>query len=276
MNAEPIQSKFTPDDQAAATGAMTGISLQGVKKSFGGNMAIRDCTTLIPQGCVSSIVGPNGAGKSTVFNLITGFVKPDAGEIWYQGTRLDGRKTADIYERGIARSFQGVRIFGKLTAIENLLLAGSANSAASTWVRPRADRAETERSVARAWDVLATMGLEKVANRKAGTLSFAEQKLLAIGRMMVTDAPFLLLDEPLSGLDLRTVGSFIDRIRALVTESGRSVCIVEHNLNAVRRMADYVIFMAEGTVKAAGPTEEVLERDDLARLYLGVAVTQEQ
>lgn len=246
------------------------IALIDLSKSFGGVAAVRDCTVDIAAGCVTGIVGPNGAGKSTIFNLMTGFVVPDKGQVLFRGLDLIGRSPAQIFRAGIVRSFQGVRTLGRLTVIENLLLGSTASTALAAVFRPCRDRSELQAAVARAWSVLAELGLEQAANRLAGGLSYAEQKLLSIGRLIMTDAPVILLDEPLGGLDSNTIDQFIERVRDLVLSHGRTVCIVEHNLNAVRRIADRVVFMAEGAVKAAGPTAEIMQREDLARLYLGV------
>jgi len=246
------------------------ISLIDLSKSFGGVAAVRDCTVEIAAGSVTGIVGPNGAGKSTIFNLMTGFVAPDTGKVMFRGRDLVGSSPAEIFRAGIVRSFQGVRTLTRLTVIENLLLGATAATALATAFRPHRNRSELQAAVARAWSVLAELGLEAAANRLAGDLSYAEQKLLSIGRLIMTDAPVVLLDEPLGGLDSNTIDQFIERVRDLVLSHGRTVCIVEHNLNAVRRIADRVVFMAEGTVKAVGPTAEIMQREDLARLYLGV------
>jgi ABC-type branched-subunit amino acid transport system ATPase component len=254
--------------QANAAGA--GISLIDLSKSFGGVAAVRDCTVEIEAGCVTGIVGPNGAGKSTIFNLVTGFVAPDKGKAMLGDIDLVGLTPAQIFRAGIVRSFQGVRTLGRLTVLENLLLGATAATALSAVFRPRRDRDRFDAALERAWQVLDELGLSGVANRIAGDLGYAEQKLLSIGRLMMTDARIVLLDEPLGGLDSNAVDQFIERIRALVSIHGRTVCIVEHNLNAVQRIADRIIFMAEGTVKAAGPTAEIMQREDLARLYLGI------
>jgi ABC-type branched-subunit amino acid transport system ATPase component len=251
------------------------IALAGLSKSFGGVAAVRDCTVDIVPNCVTGIVGPNGAGKSTIFNLMTGFVVPDTGKVMFRGRDLVGSSPAEIFAAGIVRSFQGVRTLTRLTVIENLLLGGTAAGALPSVFRPRRDKAALQAALARAWTVADELGLGAAANRMAGDLSYAEQKLLSIGRLMMTDAPVVLLDEPLGGLDSNAVDQFIARIRELVHRHGRTVCIVEHNLNAVRRVSDRVVFMAEGTVQAAGPTAEIMQREDLARLYLGVAAEAE-
>jgi ABC-type branched-subunit amino acid transport system ATPase component len=246
------------------------IVITGVRKSFGGNVAIDDCTVAIPSNCVSCIIGPNGAGKSTVFNMVTGFVRPDRGSITFRGKSLVGLSPSDIFALGIARSFQGMKTFGRLSALDNLLLAATAARSGDSLIRPRRERRDFPRALDAAWDTLTSLGLAAVGNRPANSLGYAEQKLLSIGRMMMTDASFLLLDEPLAGLDANAVGAFIARIRRLCHEEGRHICIVEHNLGAVRNIADCIIFMAEGTVKAKGSTADILAREDLARLYLGV------
>lgn len=255
--------------------AAGGINLVGVGKSFGGVAAVRDCTVEIRSGCITGIVGPNGAGKSTVFNLICGFVVPDTGRILYRGENIAGLSPAQVFRRGIVRSFQGVRTLRNLTVLENLLLGATAAGALSRVWFPVAARRAEEAALPRAWQLLEELDLTVAANRLAGSLSYAEQKLLAIGRLMMTDVDMVLLDEPLGGLDSNAVASFISRIRSLVSDHGRSVCVVEHNLSAVRRMSDRVIFMADGTVQASGSTQEVLEREDLARVYLGIAAAKD-
>lgn len=254
--------------------ASSGISLQGIAKSFGGVAAVRDCTAEIQSGCITGIVGPNGAGKSTVFNLICGFVVPDAGRILYRGENIAGLSPAQVFRRGIARSFQGVRTLRNLSVLENLLLGATAARALTRVWSPFVSRKADEAALPKAWQLLHELDLAPAANRLAGSLSYAEQKLLAIGRLMMADVEMVLLDEPLGGLDPNAIDGFIARIRSLVVEHGRSVCVVEHNLNAVRRMTDRVIFMADGTVQASGSTQEVLEREDLARVYLGIAAAK--
>ncbi|MDF3072455.1 MAG: metal-dependent hydrolase [Alphaproteobacteria bacterium] len=258
---------------SAMEAASSGISLIGVAKSFGGVAAVRDCTAEIPFGCITGIVGPNGAGKSTVFNLICGFVAPDAGRIVYRGENIAGLSPPQVFRRGIARSFQGVRTLRNLSVLENLLLGATAAKALSRVWLPFVTRKADEAAVPKAWQLLDELGLTEAANRLAGSLSYAEQKLLAIGRLMMADVDMVLLDEPLGGLDPNGIDGFIARIHSLV-ERGRTVCVVEHNLNAVRRMTDRVIFMADGTVQASGTTGEVLAREDLARLYLGVTAAK--
>jgi len=250
------------------------LSLRNVSKAFGGLVAVRDCTFDIESGCITAIVGPNGAGKSTVFNLITGFIRPDAGEIIMAGENLVGMTPRKVFQRGIARTFQGVRIFEGLTSLENLLMAGTSVQALPLLVRPRAAKQAETKNLRKAWQVINEIGLVDSANKPAGELGFAEQKLLAIGRLMMTDVTVLLLDEPLGGLDNRAVDGFVERLRNLVTSGNRTVCVVEHNLDAVRRIADRVVFMANGEVAASGDVNEVLEREDLTRLYLGVVATK--
>lgn len=251
----------------------TGIRLVNVSKSFGGVAAVRDCTVDIQAACVTGIVGPNGAGKSTVFNLISGFVVPDRGRILFRGEDLVGMSPPQVFRRGIARSFQGVRTLRNLTVIENLLLGATAADALSLIGHPKRDRARVKQALERGWRVLEDLALKDVANQPAGNLGYAEQKLLSIGRLMMTDVDVILLDEPMGGLDRNAVDGFVTRIRRLITSHQRTVCIVEHNLNVVRLVADRVVFMAEGTVKAEGPTAEVLAREDLGRLYLGVSAS---
>lgn len=246
------------------------ITMSGIAKSFGGVVAVRDCDLQVMPGCVTGIVGPNGAGKSTIFNLITGFIVPDRGRILYRGRDIVGLGPPRIFKLGIARSFQGVRTLRNLSVMENLLLGATAADALSLVWRPAEARRRSEAAQEQAWKVLDELDLGAAGNRLAGELGYAEQKLLSIGRLMMTEADVVLLDEPLGGLDAGAIDAFIGRIRQLVSGRRRTVCIVEHNLNAVRRVADRVIFMADGTVQASGTTAEVLEREDLARLYLGV------
>lgn len=248
----------------------SGIMVAGIGKSFGGNVVLTDCNCDIRTELVTCIVGPNGAGKSTLFNIITGFVRADRGDVLYQGKSLARMSTPQVYAMGIVRSFQGVRIFRNMTVVENLMFARGAQHSLRMVLHPLRERRELGGTIDLAWKTLDDLGLAKHGNRSSASLSYAEQKLLSIGSIMMTDASFILLDEPLAGLDKASVDLFIARIRSLCAERNRSICVIEHNLNAVRRLADEVIFMAEGTVKAAGPTEEVLSREDMTRLYLGM------
>lgn len=245
----------------------------GVSKRFGALTAVADLDIVLEPGRVTALLGPNGAGKTTVFNLLTGRLPADSGTISLHGERIDGRPVHVGVARGMARTFQDVRTFRRLTVLDNVRIAvpdQPGERMTTLYLRPfrvrRGERATTE--VALDW--LEFVGLGDRADVRAGDLSFGEQKLLAVARALATGADVLLLDEPASGVDrgsLEPVLGLIEVLRA----SGRTICLVEHNLDVVDRLADVVLFMEQGSVTATGSMAEIASMERLAEVYFGHA-----
>jgi branched-chain amino acid transport system permease protein len=253
----------------AADGVL--MRVEGVSKSFGGIQALRGFSTTLQAGRITSLIGPNGAGKTTAFNLITGFLSADSGTVHLGGediTRIPAHRMAGL---GVARSFQNLRLFTKLSVLDNVRVAIPAQRGERlgyTLFRWRATMAEERRTRLQALAILAFVGLEDKALASAGDLSYAEEKLLALARMLALDADLLLLDEPGSGLDPASLEAMFRMIRTLV-QGGKTVCIIEHNLDVIRDLSDKVVFLDEGRALAEGPPDEILKNQELVERYFG-------
>jgi branched-chain amino acid transport system permease protein len=246
------------------------LSCEGVSISFGGLKAVDDVTLTLRPGSITGLVGPNGAGKTTLFNILSGLLTPDTGKVRLGDTDIT-RKSLDTRARlGIVRSFQDMRLFMGMSARENVLL-GMTPLADEKIVPLRGGlgrrKAERER-VERADQLLAYLGLHHQAATLAGDLSYAEQKLLMMGRLLAADADCYLLDEPMSGLD----AAGRERIMKLLKDTvarGATICLVEHSLDVIRNVCSWVVFLADGALVKEGPTEEITTDRELAAMYFG-------
>ncbi|HEV7753898.1 MAG TPA: branched-chain amino acid ABC transporter ATP-binding protein/permease [Baekduia sp.] len=237
------------------------LELRGLSKAFGGVQAVHDLTFALPEGRTTALIGPNGAGKTTIFNLITGTLEPDAGQVLLRGDDITAMPMHQVARRGVARTFQDVRIFGRISALENVRLA----------VPGRARNGQDDRSaIERAREQLAFVGLEEHAGTPVADLAFGDQKLVSLARVLATGAEVILLDEPASGIDARWLEKTLDLMAAL-REQGKTVCIVEHNLEVVERLADHVVFLEAGTVTAEGTMQELKSQSRLVEAYFGMA-----
>jgi branched-chain amino acid transport system ATP-binding protein len=254
--------------------ATTYLTISGVNKRFGGLQALRDCSFSIGPGKIICLVGPNGAGKTTVFNAITGFLKADSGEVSFKEHRLTGKRPQAIVRLGVARTFQNLRLFTDLTALDNVVSAlpdQFGEEPIGATFRPfrtsRAQKALRDRAAA----ILSDVGLSARSDDFARNLSYGEQKLLSIGRVLATGAELLLLDEPTSGLSgdaLESVMALLRRLR----EQGRSQLVVEHNTRVVQQIADEVLFLHQGHVMAQGHPQTIIADPALAEIYFGGAL----
>jgi branched-chain amino acid transport system ATP-binding protein len=250
------------------------LHVSGVSKRFGGLQALRDCSFSIGAGKIICLVGPNGAGKTTVFNAITGFLKADSGEVSFKEHRLTGKRPQAIVRLGIARTFQNLRLFNDLSALENVISAlpdQFGEEPIGATFRPfrtsRAQKALRDRAAA----ILSDVGLSARPDDFVRNLSYGEQKLLSIGRVLATGAELLLLDEPTSGLSgdaLEAVMALLRRLR----EQGRSQLVVEHNTRVVQHIADEVLFLHQGHVMAHGQPQTIISDPALAEIYFGGAL----
>jgi ABC-type branched-subunit amino acid transport system ATPase component len=250
------------------------LSASGLDVSFGGLRALRDCGFEVAEGRITCLVGPNGAGKTTIFNVITGFLRPDAGSVSFRGRSLDGMKPRAIVAVGIARTFQNLRLFVDLTALDNVVVALPAQSGEEPLAaifRPlHVARAQgRRREEARA--ILAHVGLADRANEFVRNLSYGEQKLLTVARGLATGAELLLLDEPASGLSAGALDQIMTLLRRLQSE-GKTLLVVEHNTRVVQQIADDVLFLHQGHLMARGTPAEIISDPALAEIYFGGAI----
>jgi branched-chain amino acid transport system permease protein len=247
------------------------LEARGVGKSFGGIVAAADLDIDLRKGTITALVGPNGAGKTTVFNLLTGFIQPDSGVVRLNGHDLTGLSPDKVARLGLVRSFQDVRLFSRISCVENVMMAVQnqhGENMAKLFLSPGtvSDRDAEVNDKAMTW--LKFVGMEEFAQVPAGALSYGQSKLVSLARVLATDADVLLLDEPASGIDTKWVDTMLDLVEA-VREQGRTVCIVEHNLHVVGRLADHTYFMELGRITAQGTIDELTNEPRLAEAYFG-------
>ncbi len=247
------------------------LEVRGLTKAFGGIRAADDLDMDFRRGTITALVGPNGAGKTTVFNLLTGAIRPDRGQVVLNGRDVTNRPPDRVAKLGMVRSFQDVRVFARLTSLENVMLGVQGQSGerlSRLFLSPRRaarDEADT-REKAREW--LSFVGMTAFADVPASALGFGQQKLVALARVMATEAEVVLLDEPASGIDQQWVEAMLNLIEQLRAE-GRTVCIVEHNLAVVGRLADHTYFMELGRITAEGSFADLTAEPRLAEAYFG-------
>jgi branched-chain amino acid transport system permease protein len=240
------------------------LELRGLEKSFGGVRAVHDLSFSLPAGETTALIGPNGAGKTTIFNMITGVFPPDAGQVYLRGEDITGLPLHRVTRRGLGRTFQDVRIFGRLSALENVALGvPPSGRGIGGLVREKEARE-------RAMELLRFVGLERQAYVPVSAMPYGDQKLVSLARVLATGAEIVLLDEPASGIDARLLETTLGLIGQLRAE-GRTVCIVEHNLEVVERLAHHVIFLEQGTVTAEGTMDELKSQERLVEAYFGMA-----
>ncbi len=238
---------------------MTLLEVHEVTKRFGGLLALHHVSCTIEQGQITGLIGPNGAGKTTLFNLIAGEYSPDAGCILFQGEPIHHLSSNAICKRGIARTFQMVRPFLRLTTLSNVIVAAVFGRAESLALRPA-------EAMARRW--LEFMGLVEKAGVPASRLTLAERKRLEIARALATEPRLLLLDEAIAGLNPTEVGQIMDRIRE-IRQIGVTIVMIEHVMKAVLGLSDTIIVLNHGQKIAEGTPQEVASDPEVVRAYLG-------
>jgi neutral amino acid transport system ATP-binding protein len=229
------------------------LRTQGVHKSYGGVRALDTCTIEVDEGTVTGLIGPNGSGKTTLFNVITGYAKADAGEVYLADRRITNIAPDKVFALGIGRTFQLTRIFPSLTVMENMLVASQHHRAGAR---------------KRAIEQLEFVGIAGYHASLAGTLSYGQRKLLELAYVLVADPAIVLLDEPAGGVNLSLVNQIAARIREL-NAAGKTFLIVEHNMEFVMGLCHQVTVLDSGTVVAAGPPDIVRTDRRVLDAYLG-------
>lgn len=250
------------------------LRVDGVAMAFDGLQALSDCSFTVREHCVTGLVGANGAGKTTMFNIISGTLSPDRGRIILRDRDITRMSSQDRVRQGIGRTFQDVRLFRELSALENVLVGVQDNLGEgflNVFVRPRTVLQRDRAAHAYALECLEYAGFPTSrADVRASDFSYAEQKLISIARLLATRSNLLLLDEPVSGLDEPSIEHLKSLLRRLVGD-GKTVLLVEHNMLVVRELADWVVFLGAGRVLADDVPERVLARRELQEAYFGVA-----
>ena len=247
------------------------ISVEQVTMRFGGLTAVKDVSVEVPQGSITAVIGPNGAGKTSLFNLVTGVVKPDTGSITLDGQSIDALPIYQRARRGLARTWQNLRLFPSLSVLDNVMLGprdypGEKLTSLIFDARGVARRQAEERD--RAHAILKRTGLAGVAQSRVQDIAYGQQKLVGVARALMNDARCLLLDEPMAGVEGQAYGA-IQRVVRDIAESGVAVCVVEHNVAFVRDLCDEGVFMFAGKVLARGTVGELIADPRLTELYFG-------
>ncbi len=248
---------------------MSDLSIRHLSKSFGGVRAVNDVSFEIRRGEFLALIGPNGAGKSTCFNMINGQLPPDAGEIWFEGNKLNGRKPRDIWRLGIGRTFQVAATFNSMTVVENVQMAllSHADQIYRLWQPARALHRE------RALELLAQVGMQDAADRPSRELAYGDVKRVELAIALANDPRLLLMDEPTAGMAPKERNDLIALVKRLVIERGISVLFTEHSMDVVFAFADRIIVLARGKLIADGDAKSIRDNPQVQEVYFGTGKT---
>jgi branched-chain amino acid transport system ATP-binding protein len=250
---------------------MTILDVRNLNKRFGGLQAVGDVSFFVPQGSIKALIGPNGAGKTTLFNLLSGVLPPDSGTIRFMNADVQRLQPYQVAAMGISRTFQHIRLFPHMTALENVMIGRHMHSKAGffagmsnlPWTR-REEKTVRERSL----DIMAFLGIADFAGTEATSLAYGQQRILELGRALACEPKLLLLDEPAAGLNMREtaeMAKLISRIR----DTGITVLLVEHDMSLVMNISDEIVVLSYGQKIADDKPLAIQKNPDVIRIYLG-------
>jgi branched-chain amino acid transport system ATP-binding protein len=247
------------------------LSVDGLSKRFGGLQAVNDVSFTVPQGAIKALIGPNGAGKTTLFNLISGTITPDSGAITFNGLPVQGLRPHQMACRGMARTFQHIRLFPKMSVLENIMIGRHIHSRAGfiagmlnlpfSWKEEKNVREKS-------YEIMEFLGLSELAENEATSLAYGQQRNVELGRALACEPNLLLLDEPAAGLNMReteVLGALISRIR----DTGVTVLIVEHDVSLVMNISDEIIVLSYGKKIADDSPLAIQQNSEVIKIYLG-------
>jgi branched-chain amino acid transport system ATP-binding protein len=247
------------------------LEIDNLSKRFGGLQAVKDVSFAVEQGMIKAVIGPNGAGKTTLFNLVSGFLAPDAGSVTFDGRPLHGRGPHRVAEAGVSRTFQHIRLFGRMTALENVMVGRHVRSRSgflagmlSLPAARREDRAVREHALG----VMEFLGIAGLAGAEATSLSYGQQRSVELARALAAEPRMLLLDEPAAGLNMRETAD-LAKLIVRVRDRGVTILIVEHDMSLVMNISDEIAVLSYGEKIADDRPLAVQKDPDVIRVYLG-------
>jgi ABC-type branched-subunit amino acid transport system ATPase component len=248
------------------------LRIRKVSKAFGGIKALSNCNFTVKDRSIVGLIGPNGAGKTTLFNVVNGFYRADSGRIYFGKERIDRKDSYEIARVGIGRTFQILRIFRNMTTMDNLLTAMKEQEGERFFpslLRTRGYRDQERKNLDMCEELLRFVDLTHRRDVEAGNLSYGQQKLLEIARVLALDARLLMLDEPMAGINPTMRRKLIKVIYDL-RDQGKSFLIIEHDIKTIMEICDRIVVLDFGKVIADGPPEEIKENEAVINAYLGV------
>ena len=271
---EDVEAQDSEVEEAAKhTPKSIPLRVEGLRKKFGGIVAVDDATFEVEEGSLTGLIGPNGAGKSTTFNCITGVHDPTAGSIYFQGEGITGLSPDDVANRGLVRTFQIARELEEMTVLENMMLAPKGQRGEALWrsVLPVARRStiqQEEEVLEDCWEMLEFFEIDHLAHEYAGNLSGGQRKLLELARALLTDPTMLLLDEPFAGVNPSLEKRLLEHIHEL-REEGYTFLIVEHDMDLIMENCEHIIVMHQGKVLTEGSPADIKSDEEVIEAYLG-------